>query len=175
MSARAWIGWIAATLAVAFVVHFGSMMLLPHLVMNRALAQMGAANTIHHGRRADATSHGVVRPSPDLLYSSCPFDLSKGPVRVRAPIPPNTYWSVSAFDDATDNFFVENDRQAKDSMVDFILVGPHRGKQPVGRIVRSPSERGLILFRTLIADEKNFAALDAGRRQATCGTVRNGT
>jgi uncharacterized membrane protein len=164
------LGWIVATLAVAAVVHLGTVWYLPHFVMGRALAQMGAANTIHHGRRADASSHGVVRPSPDLLYSSCPYDLSKGPLRVHAPVPTGTYWSVSAFDDNTNNFFVENDRQAKGGVVDFVLRGPGQHAQPRDTVVRAPSERGLILFRTLIDDEAKFAQIDAQRRQATCET-----
>jgi len=170
MTLRKSLPWIAATLVIAIAVHFASMMALPRFVMDRALAKMGTPNTIHHGKRVDAGARAVVRPSPDLLYSTCPFDLSKGPLRVRAAVPPGTYWSVSAFDDATNNFFVENDRQAKASMVDFTLIGPHQDKRPLGAVVRSPSERGLILFRTLIDDEKNFAALDAARRQTTCGT-----
>jgi uncharacterized membrane protein len=171
MTLRKTLPWLVATLVVAFAVHVASVWYLPHFVMNRALAQMGAVNAIHHGQRADANSHGVVRPSPDLLYSSCPFDLSKGPLRVRAAVPPGTYWSVSAFDDATNNFFVLNDRQAKDSVVDFLIVlrGTHPNTEGF-RVVTAPSARGLVLFRTLIDDEKNLAALDALRRQATCNT-----
>jgi uncharacterized membrane protein len=171
MRALGWIGWLAATLAVAAIVHLGTVWYLPHFVMGRALAQMGAANTIHHGRRADASSHGVVRPSPDLLYSSCPYDLSKGPLRVHAPVPPGTYWSVSAFDDNTNNFFVENDRQAKGGVADFVLLGPGQQAQPRDTVVHAPSERGLILFRTLIDDEAKFAQIDAERRQAICGAA----
>jgi uncharacterized membrane protein len=158
-------------LLVAIAVHFASMWYLPRLVMDGALAKMGAANAIHYGTRVDAGARAVVRPSPDLLYSTCPFDLSKGPLRVRAAVPPNTYWSVSAFDDATDNFFVENDRQAKGGAVDFLIVA--QGSHPIAGglpVVVSPSTRGLVLFRTLIDDEKNFAALDAARRQAACST-----
>lgn len=162
-----WLPWILATLVVAMAVHVGSVWVLPHVVMSRALAQMGAVNAIHFGRRADASARGVVRPSPDLLYSSCPFDLSRGPLRVRAPVPRGSYWSVSLFDAWTNNFYVLNDRQAH-GWVDFILVGPHQDKQPLGHVVRAPTEHGLVLFRTLIDDENNFAALDAARRQATC-------
>jgi uncharacterized membrane protein len=164
---RKWLPWILATLVVAMAVHLASVWVLPHVVMSRAIALMGAPNTIHHGTRADASSHGVVRPSPDLLYSTCPFDLSRGPLRVRAPVPAGTYWSVSLFDAETNNFYVLNDRQAHGA-VDFILVGPHQDKQPRGHVVRAPTERGLVLFRTLIDDETDFAALDAARRQATC-------
>ncbi len=33
----------------------------------------------------------VVMPSPDLLYSIIGFDLSKGPLHIIAPIPPDNY------------------------------------------------------------------------------------
>jgi len=170
MSVRGWIGWTAATLVVALAVHFASMWYLPRLVMSRALAQMGAVNTIHHGKRADASAHGVVRPSPDLLYSVCPFDLSRAALRVTAPVPPGTYWSVSMFDDATNNFFVLNDAHANGA-VDLIVVPADWEKPMPYRLVRSPSVRGLVVFRTLINDERNLAAIDAARRKAKCAPL----
>jgi uncharacterized membrane protein len=169
MSAREWTGWIVATLVVAVAVHVGSVCALPHGIMHIAMTRMGAVNTIHHGGRVDSNSRGVVRPSPDLLYSTCPFDLSKGALRIHAPIPPDTYWSVSGFDDNTNNFFVKNDRQTKDSVVDFLIV--QKGTHPITEnfdVVVSPTARGLVLFRTLISDEKNFELIDALRRQASC-------
>jgi uncharacterized membrane protein len=177
MSARGWIGWTTLTLAIAAVVHIASIHFLPHMVMNRAMAQMGAVNTIHHGARATAEIHGVVRPSPDLLYSVCPFDLSKAPLRVTAPVPPGTYWSVSMFDDKTNNFFVLNDRQAKDGKVDLLVYGPGQmfvssylppEHPPPWKYVSSPSARGLVLFRTLVDNEKDITALEAARRKAKC-------
>jgi hypothetical protein len=33
--------------------------------------------------------------------------------------------------------------------------------------------KGLVLFRTLIDDEKNFAAIDAVRRTANCELIRS--
>jgi uncharacterized membrane protein len=170
MSGREWLGWIAAALVIAVIAHLGSVWLLPRIVMDKAMAAMGTVNTIHHGLRATADRRGVVRPSPDLLYSVCPYDLSKGPLRVTAPVPAGTYWSVSLFDNATNNFFALNDRQAHGA-VDLLVV-PHGWEKPMpGRVVRSPSPRGLVVFRTLIDDEKRFAILDAARRQARCATL----
>ena len=73
--------WLAATLATALLVHFGTLYALPRLVMRRALKTMGEANSMHFGTRPTAASRVVVRPSPDILYASCPFDLSSGPLR----------------------------------------------------------------------------------------------
>jgi uncharacterized membrane protein len=174
MKAREWIGWIVLTLAIAFGVHVASVRYLPHAIMHIAMRKMGAPNEIHHGKRVDETSRGVVRPSPDLLYSTCPFDLSKGTLEVRAPVPPGTYWSVSAFDAETNNFFKLNDHEIGGQPLELLLLPPHGGQEPAMHIagqlvVRAPTVHGLILFRTLIGNEKDFAKLDAIRRQATCG------
>ena len=168
---RAWLYWAALAIAVAAIVYVASVHAVPGLVMSRALSMMGTPNTIHHAGRVTETSRAVVRPSPDLLYSTCPFDLSAGPLRVRSAVPPGTYWSVSAFDAGTGNFFVLNDKQAGNGVVDFLIV--QRGTKPNTKgfkVVVSPPRRGLVLFRTLIASEKQLPALDALRREATCAT-----
>jgi uncharacterized membrane protein len=168
--------WIAATLAVAALVHLGSIYLLPHIVMSRALARMGEANMMHVGKRPDATARAIVRPSPDLLYSVCPFDLSKGALRFVARVPHTTYWSVSAFDSDTNNFFVRNDRQIVGNSYEILLLRrgmpwPRMDDATERAIVFAPSDRGLILIRVLVDDEKNLAAVDAIRRHAGCETV----
>ncbi|HEY2032852.1 MAG TPA: DUF1254 domain-containing protein [Rhizomicrobium sp.] len=178
MSSREWIGWSVATLIVAAAVHIASVWYLPHAIMHIALNRMGAANTIHHQNRPDEHARGVVRPSPDLLYSACRFDLSKDALEVKAEVPPNTYWSVSAFDADTNNFFALNDRQIGNQPLELIILPPDKGTEPMhiaGRLViRAPTTQGLVLFRTLISNEKDFAKIDAVRRQATCGTWTTG-
>jgi uncharacterized membrane protein len=164
--------WFALAIAVAVTAHLVSVRLLPHAVMGLVLAKVGPMDSVRHGKRPDETSRAVVRPSPDLLYSTCPYDLADGPLRVTAPVPAGTYWSVSAFDADTNNFFVENDRQAG-AKVDFLLVQAADGhKLPKGvAVVVSPSRRGLVLFRTLIDDEARLPEIDRVRREAKCGTL----
>ncbi|HEX3810002.1 MAG TPA: DUF1254 domain-containing protein [Rhizomicrobium sp.] len=167
---RAWLPWVAIAVAVAAIVHLATLYAVPGFVMSRAFAIMGAPNAMHHGKRVDEHSHAVVRPSPDLLYSACPFDLSAGPLRVRSPVVPHTYWSVSGFDDATNNFFAMNDNGVQ-GVVDFLIVQQGTKPNTEGfKTIISPTRKGIILFRTLINGEKNFALFDALRRQATCAT-----
>jgi uncharacterized membrane protein len=171
MNARAILLYVAATLVVAVAVHLGTVWYLPNLIMDRAMAQMGAVNTIHHGQRATAAIHGVVRPSPDLLYSVCPYDLSKGPLFISATVPPGTYWSVSLFDDATNNFYVRNDSQAKGSVaLQVYYATMAMTEAPKLQRVRSPSVRGLVVFRTLVSDESKLAEIDNARRKVRCFT-----
>ena len=108
--------------------------------------------------RADANSRTVVRPSPDLLYTACVFDLSKGPLHIRAPIQ-DGYVSVSGFGSDSSNFFAVNDRNtlaAADGRkrFDLLLTRGELVVTPVGaRVIVSPSPRGLVLFRSLVPEE----------------------
>jgi uncharacterized membrane protein len=174
MSTREWIGWIAATLIVAVAVHVASVWYTPHAIMDTVFSRMGAPNVMHHQKRPDEHTRGIVRPSPDLLYSACRFDLSNGPLEVKAPIPPGTYWSTSAFDADTNNFFAINDRTVGGQPLELIILPPGQNNEPphiAGRlVVHAPTMRGLVLIRTLVNSNANFARIDAARRQATCGT-----
>jgi uncharacterized membrane protein len=174
MIARSW-KWIAATLLVAAVVHGATVFLLPRFIMLRTMAGItklaGSTNTIVHAPRATWRSRGVVRPSPDLLYSICAYDLgaTDGAVRVSTHDMPETYWSMSMFDADTNNFYALNDRQAKTGAADFLLVGPE-GSAGAGRspVVTAPTNRGIVLFRTLVDDESHIAEIDAARHNAAC-------
>jgi uncharacterized membrane protein len=107
---------------------------------------------------ADANTRTVVRLSPDLLYTACVFDLSGGQLHLSAPVPPG-YLSISGFAANTDNFFAVNDSDARVDAdgrhrLDLLLTADARTPAPPGmRVVVAPSQRGLVLFRTLIPDE----------------------
>ena len=171
-----WLFWIAATILVAAIVHLGSIWLLPRVVMMRALDRLGTPNVMHVGHLPDATSRTIVRPSPDILYASCPYDLSKGPLQVTAPVVRANYWSISAFDAATNNFFVKNDQQATSDLLEVVIVQRGQPWPPLGNAVErvilfSPSERGLILIRAVVGDRKQLPAIEAALHQARCRTV----
>jgi uncharacterized membrane protein len=123
-----------------------------------------------------------VRPSPELLYSICWYDVSRFPVRITSGAPPGTYWSVAVYRDNTDNFYVVNDTATQGAKADFILYGSAQiegGKGPFESqyghlgvlVVQSPSSTGLVLIRTLINDESKLPVIDGERRQATCAPV----
>lgn len=168
--------WSAAVLSLAVIIHIIAIFAVPNVIMGTLISRAGEANgvnTIFHGKRADATSRQIVRPSPDLIYSMCVFDLSNGPVTLAAPIPTDTYWSLSAFDDNTNNFFVVNGRQITTDHVEFVLARDSYQAPAVGGapVILSPSTTGVVLFRTLIQSEDRFEALDEVRKQATCAPL----
>lgn len=167
-----WARTLLATLALAALVHVAALWAVPRLIMARTIAAMdaaGALNAAIHPPRADDRARGVVMPSPDLLYTVCSFDVGRRPLRVSAPVP-GTYWSVAFFAANTDNFFVLDDRGAGAPSVDILLVGPgQQAAPPPGtRLVRSPSRRGIMLFRTLIANDEELPALRQAQREQRC-------
>jgi uncharacterized membrane protein len=171
--------YAALALAVAFCVHLAIVAVIPRAVMAVALYRMSSVhgfNTMMHQPRPTSASRAVVRPSPDLLYSACPFDLDRagGMLQVHADDMPHTYWSVSIFEAQTDNILALNDRQALKGGIDFILkrsnTPPLADKSTL--VLETGTPRGLILFRTLIDDDKHLAAIDRARRHATCAPYR---
>lgn len=165
---------MVATLLVAAVVHGVTVFFLPRLIMLRTvtgISKQASANAILHAPRPSSRSRGVVRPSPDMLYSICVYDLSAagGAVRVSTHDMPETYWSVSLFDLDTNNFYALNDRQAKTGAADFLLTVPGASVESARLpVVVPPTDRGIVLFRTLINDDSRIAEIDAKRQFAAC-------
>lgn len=168
-----WIGWLAFTVALSAAVHWAAVRYAPDLIMSRVISGMAArgTNAITHGERATSASRTVVKPSPDLLYSFCAFDLSRTPLKVTTAAPEGTYWSVAFYASNTDNFYALNDTEARGMPATIVLLGQGQSVPPQAEgtiIVSAPTERGIVLFRTLINDDAREPELDRLRRAAKC-------
>jgi len=167
---RRWIppaalGIVLAILSGLFVLHA-----TPHFLMGVALGRLDKAgvNRFFHGPLATDRSRAIVRPSPDLAYSSCPFDLSKGPVLIDVAPTPAPYWSLSVFDRRTDVAFVRNNRDTGGASIRIALA--LRGQEvPVGlETLWLDDERGIALVRILVESRDEFEAIDRARRASVC-------
>lgn len=161
---------IAATVSVPafFVTAWAMPQIIMFVVMGR-FGSIGAVNQIFHAPPPTHESYDVVTPSPDLAYSVCLFDLSDGPIQVVSDYPEGTYWSISAYADNTDNFFVANDQTADGPPARFVFATHSDGDD----VVVSPSRKGVILLRHHIADRGSLAMIDERRANSTCEPVAN--
>lgn len=171
------LGWTVFTLAVAAGIHVAAVAYAPQFIMWRAMAATigKGVNTITHGERATAAARRIVKPSPDLLYSTCVYDVSRNPVRITTAAPTDTYWSVAFYAANTDNFFVLNDTQTGGKPASIVLIGKGQivPPQPEGTItVSAPTTTGIVLFRTLVNDDAREPELDRQRRAADCAPLR---
>ena len=183
-------GWprlLLAALVVAAITHLAAVWALPRLIMWRLSssvpADMERAGAVLLPPMTDHTQRRVVMPSPDLLYALCSFDLSAGPWRIQADPRTPQYWSVALYAANSDNFWVGNDAEAHGRPLDVLLLGPGQaapgqlsqagGVPASARLVRSPSDRGLLLMRVLVQDrDKDLAAMDAARCSLRCAPVQ---
>jgi len=145
----------------------------PRLLMMLAthrIAGPAGYNTLYQAPLATADSRAIVRPSPDLAYSSCPFDLSKGsPVLIDVAPVPAPYWSLSVFDERTDAVFVRNNLQAGGKPIRVALLAEGDTRPPPGyEPVAVKGRKGIALVRTLIGDRARFPQIDAARRASSC-------
>lgn len=162
---------VAAVATHVIVVHA-----IPRVLMQGAINRIEkhvSANKWVAAKRVTAASRTVVRPSPELAYSACVFDLRNGPVRMRVQ-PMNDYWSLSLFAANTDNFHVWDNRTAS-SGVKIWLVGNHAAdrKPPAGvTLVYAPSDRGIALIRRRATNEAQWPQIEAAQSEDRCEAVR---
>ena len=178
MSAGRWLLRAASVLAIAAAVHLVTVWALPRGIMRALSNGLDAGGAVMLPPMTDATSRRVVMPSPDLLYALCAYDVSDVPMRIQADPKPPGYWSIALYASNSDNYFVLNDRRNDGRPVDLLLTGPASGTPatpvPEGATrVASPTPRGVLLMRVLVAD---YAAqreqVEAARRTLRCTPLR---
>jgi uncharacterized membrane protein len=162
--------WLLGIALGAGAVHLAAVALLPRVIMGRVFAgfaEQAAPNQFVHPPLATHAARAVVRPSPDLAYSSAVFDVSAEPLHVTVPLSA-PYTSLSGFADNTDNFFALNDQTAGSDPIDVVIVGPSTPRDGLAgrRVIEAPSDRGVLLVRRVVVGPDAFAAVDAVRKQA---------
>jgi uncharacterized membrane protein len=161
--------WCLGVFLCAWVGQYLLALVIPNLVME-VLYQRGGAemdyNTLFVKPRPDETMRQVVRPSPDLLYANCIFNLEQGPLVIEAPVP-ERYWSMQFYQMNTDNFAgITNQRDESyrvGTVVKVTLIGPdNKPGDYSGEVIQAPTQRGIMLLRAsgIGDDTKARAALE---------------
>ena len=142
-----------------------------HVAMSRLSEQGHLINAFRFSSRVDAHARWVVRPSPDLAYASCVYDLSRGPILVSAaPSADHGYVSISVFAANTDNIALF-DTLTRPQGIRFALALPEQTVPQGVAVVRATTARGIILDRRLAPDAAAFAAADRARQSDTCAPI----
>jgi len=169
--------WQLALCFVAAVAagHIATVVAAPRAIMHVAMRRLSEhghlINAFRYSARVDSHARWVVRPSPDLAYASCVYDLSHGAIMVSAaPSTDHGYASISVFAANTDNIAVF-DTLAQPQGIRFALALPRQAVPQGVSVVRAVSARGIILDRRLAPDAAAFAAADQARRGDVCAPV----
>ena len=174
MLMRRWSFPIIVGLIFGIVAWQVTLIAMPEILMSlaiRRVAARGGINVFSHAPMATDAARAIVRPSPDLSYSSCPFDLSAGPVLIDATPVPAPYWSLSIFDAQTNAVFVRNDSDRRHRRIRLAIARAGQ-KVPAGiEVVRVKGDKGIALIRILVDTPASFAVIDNARQSAICRAI----
>lgn len=162
---------LGAFVAASLVGYVGAQQAIPGVIMGVAtkkMAERGGFNAMAHGNLATPENQPIVRPSPDLAYSTCPFDLTGGPVRINVVPVAGRYSSLSIFDGQTDVAFVRNDVQAGGKPYSIVIAREGQSVPAGAEVVRVGQDRGIALIRLLLVTPSEIGQLEAVRRQSGC-------
>ncbi len=173
--------WLTAALLLGIAVHLSYILFVPRLEMDARMSQFSAL--------AGTNKLAVVKPGalkdvfpeadPALAHAVCVFDLSAGPVLIKAKVPTG-YWLVSFYAPNGDSFYSLNSRQADVRSLDLVIVNRARASDKAASplpqadsdnqvTVRSPAMRGLVLLRARIPAPALRARIEVDLTASTCG------
>jgi uncharacterized membrane protein len=116
--------------------------------------------------------------APDMRYAICRFDLSTGPVRLRAGVP-NDLWMIALYTPESDNFYTVQGADMRRAQIDLIIAKEEQDVAEAGVdapeeadevvVVKSPVERGVAVIRAPLSGQSRAAGVEAALRESYCG------
>lgn len=166
--------YVWAALAAAALAHLAVVHAAPRVMMQTAIERLsnGRFNSWRVADRVTPLSRTIVRPSPDFAYAACPYDLGQGPI-VIAVAPWSSYWSLSLYAENSDNFFVIDDREARNGAEIMLIRRGGARPEHAAHVVESPSRRGVALIRRLAPTLDDYNRAVATARGDLCAGLAN--
>lgn len=177
MRHREWLWLMPVLVGAVATAHLLTLRAYPERKMQEVIERIGRGgereNTLVHGQPVTPASRGVVRPSPDLVYSICVYDLEAGPVEI-AMTRFDAYHSLSLYDARTNNYYTVNDRQYAGSEKRMRLVAEEDGAVADANAVEtvvSPTRQGVALIRRLASPKPLLNSALEIRQKDSCQPV----
>lgn len=129
----------------------------------------GRWNACNHNRVYGPRKNAARRANPDSIITSMAYDLAGGPVRVSGVVWPD-YWSLSLYQQNSDNYFVVNDQQLEQPTFDFVILGQGQTSDiPASTVVMSPTQKGIMLIRRFAKQDADMPAILDNQDAMLCG------
>jgi uncharacterized membrane protein len=153
-------------------IHFAVVFSIPRAIMLVVMTKIDRQTNqseILHANIPNAGDDPIVRMSPDILYSSAVYDVSKNPVAFKFEVPTDsTYWSISLYDARTsDNIFAINGDKLTNTdnqrEINLIVKNPQVNYVPkVNEIVIEVKHpKGVLIKRTIIKNRYDSLKLES--------------
>jgi len=169
--------FLMSLILLSVVTYFGTRALIIHKAPKQVMSQIeeriakvaGGWNKCFHNQTYGPRYNAAKRANPDSIISIMAYDLEKGPVRVSGLIWPR-YWSLSLYQQNSDNFFVINDRQLDKPEFNFLLaLESHDTQNFNGERVFVPTSKGIMLIRRFASVKSDMPEILANQNDLYCG------
>jgi uncharacterized membrane protein len=170
--------YLGIGVVLAGIIHIVAVLSLPALAPDSAwsrLSTLGPANSV---QQLPATSDALPMLAPDVRHAFCRFDLSAGPVVLRASVVDHS-WMVSLHTPEGGNFYTAAGVDLKRPVVSLVIATPDQRVAETGLdapegadetiIVRSPQTSGIAMIRAPLAGPARAAQAEAALKAAYCG------
>lgn len=138
-------------------------------IEDRIVMAAGEWNACFHNQVYGPRYNSAKRANPDSIISVMAYDLEKGPVRVSGEVWP-LYWSLSLYQQNSDNYFVVNDQQLDGVQFNFILtLDSEDVRQFDGKAIVSPTKKGIMVIRRFASNEADMVGIIKNQTDTYCG------
>ena len=175
--------FVAAVAAAAALVHFAIVLLVPVVASHDAyarLAELGPPGATVALPRGAPGEKRFPWADPAIAASVCRFDLSAGPVRVKAPIGRAGFASISFHTRRGTVFYALTDRAAAHGWMEAVVVTPAQLRVLVAHDdednptqdlrVPSPTVEGFVVMRAFSELPSLYEAASQQVQMMTCAT-----
>lgn len=175
--------YLLAALIIGALVHFALVLTIPLVAARDAyarLAELGPVLATLPLPRADAPEKAFPYSDPAVAAAFCRFDLTKGPVRVRAPIGRAGFSSLSFHSRRGAAFYAFTDRAATHGFMEAVIVTPKQLRQLVAQDdednpsedlrIASPTVEGFVLARVFSELPGLYPAAEDQAKALSCAT-----
>ena len=173
--------YIVLGLVLAGLIHIVAVLTLPMLAPRNAqarLAALGPANTMIELPAAAPGRQAMPMMAPDVRYAFCRFDLTNGPIRLRAAIA-DELWLIALYTPEGENFYTVAGADMKRPQLDLIIAATDQTVEEAGvdapessdevLVVNAPVTEGIALIRAPLAGLSRAARAESALKATSCG------
>jgi uncharacterized membrane protein len=173
--------YIVLGLVLAGLIHIVAVLMLPALAPRNAqarLAALGPANTMIAIPAAAPGHQAIPMMAPDVRYAFCRFDLSSGPVRLKAVVP-DELWLIAIYTPEGENFYSVVAADMKRSQINLVIASPDQTVEEAGVdapegsedviVVNAPVSEGIVLIRAPLAGTSRASQAERALKSTSCG------
>lgn len=179
---------IATLIVFGAAVHICIILIMPYVSKGNAWSRLEDSTKLNElAILAPSTQSPspIAFMAPDVRYAICRYDLSKGPLQLRAPLP-NDLWSIALYSQHGENYYVISGRDVQSKAVNLLVVvdktidNEKQEEQSLGSAgkvelreitVAAPAKTGMIVIRAPVPKPAFTAEVSTLLAQAFCRPI----